>query len=204
MPTCWRIHRHSIHLAVGGSRDKGQRVPELPEGVDRAVQRGIRGGRSGRRSHAKAIGGRNRRSDTAAASSAHCAARNRDGGGAGGIQKRKLAFSFGGPVSRTLFSRRLAGFSRHFFNLSPGLRRAPPVASLGLRRGFPQAGCDIPETIGRAAQSPILSCTRRGFSAVCPRGGRGGLLPHLFHPYPVGWVAPPDGIFSVTLSVTAA
>ena len=35
-------------------------------------------------------------------------------------------------------------------------------------------------TIGRAAQSPILPCTRRGLSCRRCRHRRGGLLPHLF------------------------
>jgi hypothetical protein len=79
-----------------------------------------------------------------------------------------------GPVSRILFHA-LRRFSRHFSRALSGPPVRPP-------RGEPRGtdGCDIPETMGRAVQSPILSCTGRGFSCRPPRGGRGGLLPHLF------------------------
>jgi len=61
--------------------------------------------------------------------------------------------------------------------LAPGLI----VISLGRSRGRPaEAGCDIPGTVERAAQSPILSCTGLGFPCHRHRCQRGGLLPHLF------------------------
>ena len=63
--------------------------------------------------------------------------------------------------------------------------------------------CDIPGTNERAAPSPILPCTRLGFSCRRHYCRRGGLLPHLFTLAPARnrSRAPGGGIFSVTLSV---
>jgi hypothetical protein len=82
-------------------------------------------------------------------------------------------FSFG-AVSRILFHA-LRRFGRHFSRALAG----PPERPRGANPAEAD-GCDIPETMGRAVQSPILSCTGRGFSSRTPRGVRGGLLPHLF------------------------
>ncbi len=51
-------------------------------------------------------------------------------------------------------------------------------------RGASEGGCDIPGTVGRAAQSPILSCTGLGFPCRrrCRRA-RWALTPP-FHPHP--------------------
>jgi len=81
-------------------------------------------------------------------------------------------FLASGPVSRILF-RALRRFSRHFSQLRLATN-LPALAHLSA------GGCGIPVTIGRAAQSPILPCTERGFSCHRHRCRRGGLLPHLF------------------------
>jgi hypothetical protein len=90
-----------------------------------------------------------------------------------------------GPVSRILFHA-LRRFGRHFSRALAG----PPVRPRGANPAQADR-CDIPETMGRAVQSPILSCTGRGFSCHPPRGGRGGLLPHLFtltlRPFRAAW-----------------
>ncbi len=82
-------------------------------------------------------------------------------------------FSFG-AVSRILFHA-LRRFGRHFSRALAGPPERPREANPA-----EADGCDIPETMGRAVQSPILSCTGRGFSSRTPHGVRGGLLPHLF------------------------
>jgi hypothetical protein len=96
-----------------------------------------------------------------------------------GSHEKTLAL---GPVSRILFPQLHAGFGWHFscaplHSALAGLRGAHRPCT----RLSPGSGrCDIPETIGRAVQSLILSCTGRGFSCRSPHGARGGLLPHLF------------------------
>ena len=79
-------------------------------------------------------------------------------------------FSFGADKPDSV--PRLATLRPSF--LSTSLRTSPAPGTC------PTMGCGIPVTIGRAAQSPILPCTGRGLSCRPPRGGRGGLLPHLF------------------------
>ena len=100
----------------------------------------------------------------------------------------------GDPVTATLTSQKLR---RHVpvINLSFGAGKPDSVPRLAaLRQSFlstpsrasPRPGacpawrCGIPAAMGRAAQPPILPCTGRGLSCRPPRGGRGGLLPHLF------------------------
>jgi hypothetical protein len=68
---------------------------------------------------------------------------------------------------------RLAAFRRSFLS-TPSCDGAAGFTHLSV------AGCSIPVTIGRAAQSPILPCTGRGLSCRRRRRRRGGLLPHLF------------------------
>jgi hypothetical protein len=84
----------------------------------------------------------------------------------------KFSFGAGKPDSVP----RLAALRPSFLSRPRGPAR-PPSAR---RSRVATDGCDIPETMGRAVQSPILSCTGRGFSCRPPRGVRGGLLPHLF------------------------
>jgi hypothetical protein len=79
-----------------------------------------------------------------------------------------------GPVSRILFLP-LARDSVVISLISALRRTCPPKPACAS-----EGGCGIPATMGRAAQSPILPCTRRGFSCRQRRRWRGGLLPHLF------------------------
>jgi len=93
------------------------------------------------------------------------------------------------PVSRILFPPASRGSA--VISLTPsfarlrGLRRAHSPWSTSAERRI-HGSCDIPETIGRAAQSPILSCTRRGFSCRPPRGEARWALTPPFHPYLAG------------------
>ena len=87
-------------------------------------------------------------------------------------RKKILSFGTGKPDS---VPPDRSGFGHHFSQIRLATD-VPSEAPLARSKGR----CGIPVTIGRAAQSPILPCTRRGFSCRRRRRRRGGLLPHLF------------------------